>query len=149
LNKFFNIFWADDNKLTDVLRAWTPQNTNTDIPRSTTLDQAENRAPSSFFVEDGSYFRLRSLELGYTVNPEAISTSISSLRLFVTGQNLLTITGYDGYDPDVSSTNGGRANRDTGFAGNRVDVNPLLGRGLDSRAYPNARAIVFGVQANF
>ncbi len=149
LNRFFNIFWADDNKLTDVLRAWTPQNTNTDIPRSTTLDQAENRAPSSFFVEDGSYFRLRSLELGYTLDAASISNSLSSLRVFVTGQNLLTITGYSGYNPDVSSTNGGRANRDTGFAGNRVDVNPLLGRGLDSRAYPNARAIIFGVQANF
>lgn len=149
LNRFFNIFWADDNKLSDVLRAWTPQNTNTDIPRSTTLDQAENRAPSSFFVENGSYLRLRTLELGYTLNSDAISEYLSSLRLFVTGQNLLTISGYRGYDPDVSSTNGGRANGDSGFPGARVDVNPLLGRGLDARAYPNARAIIFGVQANF
>ncbi len=149
LNKFFNIFWADDNKLSDVLNAWTPTNTNTDIPRSTTLDQAENRAPSSFFVEDGSYLRLRSLELGYTIDGASIVNGLSDLRLFVTGQNLLTITGYSGYDPDVSSTNGGRANRDTGFYGNRTDVNPLLGRGLDSRAYPNARGFIFGIQANF
>jgi len=149
LNRFFNIFWADDNKLVDVLDAWTPQNTNTDIPRSTTLDQAGNRAPSSFFVEDGSYFRLRTAEIGYTLNKAQLGGAFSGLRFSISGQNLFTITGYSGYDPDVSSTNGGRANRDTGFAGNRVDVNPLLGRGLDARAYPNATAVIFGIQANF
>lgn len=149
LNKFFNIFWADDNKLSDVLNAWTPDNRNTDIPRSTTLDQAENRAPSSFFVEDGSYLRLRTLEIGFTAFSEQETGPVSDLRFFVTGQNLFTITSYSGYDPDVSSTNGGRANRDAGFYGNRPDVNPLLGRGLDARAYPNARAFIFGVQATF
>lgn len=149
LNKFFNMFWADDNKLVDVLDAWTPTNTNTDIPRATAQDAAGNRAPSSFFVEDGSYLRLRSLELGYTFGEGKLFESMRGLRVFVTGQNLLTISGYSGYDPDVSSTNGGRANRDTGFQGFRSPVNPILGRGLDSRAYPNARAFVFGIQANF
>ncbi len=149
LNKFFNMFWADDNKLSDVLNAWTPSNTNTDIPRSTALDQAGNRAPSSFFVENGSYFRLRSLEVGYTFDETKVLDALKGLRVFVSGQNLLTFTSYSGYDPDVSSTNGGRANRDSGFQGNRVNVNPLLGRGLDARAYPNARGIIFGLQANF
>lgn len=149
LNKFFNTFWADDNKLAEVANAWTPSNTNTDIPRATALDQAGNRAPSSYFVEDGSYLRLRTVELGYTFDDGAVMNSLSGLRIFVSAQNLLTITGYSGYDPDVSSTNGGRANRDSGFAGNRVDVNPLLGRGLDARAYPNARGFIFGIQANF
>jgi len=148
LNKFYNIFWADDNKLSDVLNAWTPSNTNTDIPRSTTLDPAENRAPSSFFVEDGSYFRLRTLEVGYTLDMDAVDW-MSNLRLFATGQNLITITGYSGYDPDISSTNGGRANRDSGFTGNRTAVNPLLGRGLDARAYPNTRGFIVGLQATF
>lgn len=148
LNKFYNVFWADDNKLSIVQDAWTPSNTNTDIPRATTSDQAENRAPSSFFVEDGSYLRLRTLEVGYTIDVESISW-LSSLRIFFTGQNLLTITGYSGYDPDISSTNGGRSNRDAGFYGNRPDLNPLLGRGLDARAYPNTRGFIFGVQANF
>ncbi len=148
LNKFYNIFWADDNKLTDVLDAWTPSNTDTDIPRATTLDPAENRAPSSFFVEDGSYFRLRTLEVGYTLDVNAIPW-MENVRIFATGQNLVTITGYSGYDPDISSTNGGRSNRDTGFTGNRVGVNPLLGRGLDARAYPNTRGFIFGLQATF
>ena len=131
------------------MNAWTPSNTNTDIPRSTTLDQAENRAPSSFFVEDGSYLRLRTLEIGYTFDEGAVSSVLSGLRVFLTGQNLLTFTGYSGYDPDVSSTNGGRANRDAGFFGNRPDVNPLLGRGLDARAYPNARAIILAFKLIF
>ena len=147
LNKFYNIFWADDNKLTDVLNAWTPSNTNTDIPRSTTLDPAENRAPSSFFVENGSYFRLRTLEIGYTINTGV--EWINNLRVFTTMQNLFTITGYSGYDPDISSTNGGRSNRDSGFNGNRVNTNPLLGRGLDARAYPNTRSFIFGAQITF
>lgn len=138
VNKFYNIFWADDNKLTDVLNGWTPQNTNTDIPRATTLDQAENRAPSSFFVEDGSYLRLRTLELGYTLGTDNVDW-LGSLRLFVTAQNLMTLTGYSGYNPDISSAAGGRAG----------SINPLLARGLDVRAYPLNRTFMFGVQAGF
>jgi TonB-linked SusC/RagA family outer membrane protein len=138
VNKFYNIFWADDNKLTDVLNAWTPSNTNTDIPRSTTLDQAENRAPSSFFVEDASYLRLRTLEVGYTLDTGS-KDWLGSLRVFVTAQNLLTLTGYSGYNPDISSAQGGRAG----------NANPLLSRGLDVRAYPLARTFMFGVQAGF
>jgi len=138
VNKFYNIFWADDNKLTDVLNGWTPQNTNTDIPRATTLDQAENRAPSSFFVEDGSYLRLRTFELGYTLGTDNVNW-LGSLRLFVTAQNLMTLTGYSGYNPDISSATGGRAG----------NANPLLARGLDVRAYPLNRTFMFGVQAGF
>jgi len=149
LNKFFNIFWADDNKLVDVLDSWTPENTDTDIPRATTLDKGGNRAPSSFFVEDGSYLRLRSLELGYSLNDQINVDWVSGLRIFANIQNPFVITGYSGYDPDVSSTNGGYANSAAGFFGNRPRVNPLLGRGLDSRAYPNARSIIFGIQATF
>ena len=138
VNKFYNIFWADDNKLSDVLNGWTPSNTITDIPRATTLDQAENRAPSSFFVEDGSYFRLRTLELGYTLGVDNISW-LGSLRLSLTGQNLFTLTSYSGYNPDISSAQGGRAGT----------ADPLLARGLDVRAYPLSRSIMFGIQADF
>ncbi|MFK8162247.1 MAG: SusC/RagA family TonB-linked outer membrane protein [Lewinella sp.] len=139
VNKFYNIFWADDNKLTDVLDGWTPSNRVTDIPRATTLDQAENRAPSSFFVEDGSYLRLRTLELGYTLGTDNVDW-LGNLRVFVTGQNLVTLTGYSGYNPDISSAAGGRAGS---------GVNPLLSRGLDIRAYPLSRSFMFGIQANF
>lgn len=136
--KFYNVFWADDNKISDVLRSWTPSNTNTDIPRSTTVDAAENRAPSSFFVEDGSYLRLRTVELGYTIDMPNTEW-LDNLRLSLNAQNLFTITGYSGYNPDISSARGGRAGA----------PNPLLSRGLDVRSYPNATTIMFGVQANF
>ncbi len=147
VTKYYNIFWADDNKLTDVKDAWTESNTNTDIPRATDKDAAQNGAPSDFFVEDGSYFRLRTLEVGYTLDLDDVSW-MRSLRFFVTGQNLFTLTDYSGYNPDISSTNGGRAGNSQ-FFGQPSTVNPLLGRGLDVRAYPNSRSFVFGVQAGF
>jgi TonB-linked SusC/RagA family outer membrane protein len=147
VTRYYNIFWADDNKLAEVKNAWTPTNTNTDIPRMTTSDAAQNGAPSSFFVEDGSYFRLRSLELGYTFDMESISW-FRNLRVYVTAQNLFTITNYSGYNPDISSVNGGRS-ANSPFFGVPSTVNPLLGRGLDVRAYPNARGFMIGVQAGF
>lgn len=147
VTRYYNIFWADDNKLSEIKNAWTEQNPNTDIPRTTTADPAQNGAPSSFFVEDGSYFRLRTVELGYTFDTEKVNW-MRDLRIFVTGQNLLTITGYSGYNPDVSSVNGGRATNSP-FFGVPSSVNPLLGRGLDVRAYPNSRSFIFGVQVGF
>jgi len=147
VTRYYNIFWADDNKLSEIKNAWTPQNTNTDIPRTTTTDAAQNGAPSSFFVEDGSYFRLRTVELGYTVNTGGVNW-LSDLRISLTAQNLFTLTGYSGYNPDISSANGGRA-ANSAFFGVPSTVNPLLGRGLDVRAYPNTRSFVLGVQLGF
>jgi len=147
VTRFYNIFWADDNKLSEIQNAWTPSNTITDIPRTTTSDAAQNGAPSSFFVEDGSYFRLRTAEIGYTLTTSKVEW-LKDLRFFITGQNLFTITGYSGYNPDISSTNGGRA-ANSAFFGVPSDVNPLVGRGLDLRAYPNARSFIFGIQAGF
>ncbi len=144
VTKYYNIFWADGNKIADIKNAWTPSNTNTDIPRTTTSDAAQNGAPSSFFVEDGSYFRLRTAEIGYTVDMDAVSW-MRNARIFVTGQNLFTLTGYTGYNPDISSVNGGRSSNSP-FFGVPSQVNPLLGRGLDVRAYPNARSFIIGVQ---
>lgn len=138
VSRFYNLLWADDNKLSDVKRGWTPSNTNTDIPRATTLDPAENRAASSFFVEDGSYLRLRTLEIGYTLDTEKVDW-IQGTRFFVTAQNLFTVTGYSGYNPDISSASGGRPGQ----------VNPLLSRGIDVRAYPLSRSFMFGIQAQF
>ena len=150
LARYYSILWQDGGKLTDVLDSWTPSNTDTSIPRASIADPAGNKAPSSFFVEDGSYFRLKNLDIAYTFK-DALSGIdwIQDLRLSLNIQNVFVITGYSGYDPDVASTNGGRANRNTGVPGLRPAVNPLLGRGLDARAYPNARTFMFGIQATF
>ncbi|MDT0622320.1 SusC/RagA family TonB-linked outer membrane protein [Croceitalea vernalis] len=150
VGRYYAILWQDGGKLTDVLNSWTPSNTDTNIPRASIADPAGNKAPSSFFVEDGSYFRLRNLDVGYNFRDGVGGFDwFKSLRLSVNIQNLFTISGYSGYDPDVASTDGGRANRNTGVPGFRTPVNPLLSRGVDARAYPNARTIMFGVQAKF
>jgi len=150
LSRYYSILWQDGGKLTDVLNSWTPSNTDTNIPRASISDAAGNKAPSSFFVEDGSYFRLKNLDIGYNFRDGFAGLDwVKDVRLSLNVQNVFVITGYSGYDPDVSSTNGGRANRNSGVPGLRDRVNPLLGRGLDARAYPNARTIMFGVQATF
>ena len=150
VGRYYNILWQDGGKLSEVLNSWTPSNTDTNIPRASISDAAGNKAPSSFFVEDGSYFRLRNLDVGYTFKNDVFGLDwVQDIRLSMNVQNVFVITGYSGYDPDVSSTNGGRANRNTGVPGFRDTVNPLLSRGLDARVYPNARTFMFGVQATF
>ncbi|WP_298484956.1 TonB-dependent receptor [uncultured Maribacter sp.] len=150
LVKEFNIFTPDGGRLTDVLNAWTPTNTDTNIPKATVADGANNKAPSSFFVEDGSYFRLKTLEVGYNFKEGILGGDfIKDLRLSLNVQNVFVLTDYSGYDPDVSSTDGGRASLNSGVPGVRTPVNPLLSRGIDARAYPNARTFTFGVKATF
>jgi len=150
LSRYYNILWQDGGKFTDVLNSWTPTNTVTNIPRATVNDPANNKAPSSFFVEDGSYLRLKNIEIGYNFNDEFFGLKwLTDVRLSLNIQNLFVITNYTGYDPDVASTNGGRANLNSGVPGLRADVNNLLGRGLDARAYPNARTVSLGLQASF
>jgi len=94
------LYNGDSNALKDVLNAWTPTNTDTDIPRNVA---SRGRQLSSRFVEDGSYVRLKNLAIGYNL-PTKISErlGISNLRLSVSGQNLLTFTDYSGLDPEVS-----------------------------------------------
>ncbi|TGV02260.1 SusC/RagA family TonB-linked outer membrane protein [Flavivirga rizhaonensis] len=150
LSRYYNILWQDGGKFTDVLNSWTPLNTDTNIPRATVDDEAGNKEPSSFFVENGSYFRLKNLEVGYNFGEKALGVDwIKSVRLSLNIQNVFVITDYTGYDPDIASTNGGRANLNSGVPGVRSGVNPLLGRGLDQRAYPNARTFMLGLQAKF
>ncbi len=150
LARYYSILWQDGGKLSDVLNSWTPTNTDTNIPRASISDPAGNKAPSSFFVEDGSYFRLKNLDIGYNFNDGMLGLDwIKDARISLNVQNVFVLTNYSGYDPDVSSTNGGRANRNTGVPGLRVPVNPLLSRGLDARAYPNARTFTLGVQITF
>ncbi|GAA4236468.1 TonB-dependent receptor [Postechiella marina] len=150
LSRYYNILWQDGGKLTDVLNSWTPTNTDTSIPRASISDAAGNKAPSSFFVENGSYFRLKNLEIGYNFDEGVFGVDwIKQTRLSFNVQNVFVITDYSGYDPDVASTNSGRANLNSGVPGVRTDVNPLLGRGIDQRAYPNARTFMLGLKVTF
>lgn len=124
-----------------TLNAWTPQNTNTSIPRAVINDPNFNDQSSSRFLENGSYMRLRTLQIGYTF-PEKITgkIKISSLRAYISADNLFTITKYSGYNPDI-----GRGPNPDGRSGS------ILDRGVDFGhvAYPLARTLMAGIQLSF
>ncbi len=112
----------------DVLDYWTTTNTHTNTPAPRTAPHAYLPL-SSWMIEDGSYIRLKNVVLGYRF---PIKKSIESLRLYVSAQNLLTLTNYSGYDPEVSSK--GTSNLQPG-----VDWNP----------YPTSRVLTMGVNIVF
>lgn len=86
--------------------------------------------PHSWAIEDGSFIRLNNVTVGYTLKPKT-KIGITKLRLYLSGNNLAIITGYSGYDPEVSVRSSG------------------LTPGLDYSAYPKSRSYIFGVQATF
>ncbi len=86
------------------LNRWTPENTNTDIPRATNSDPNDNDRDSDYFMEDGSYLRLRTLTVSYNVPSRFLNQiSMRGLRVFFVGENLWTTTNYSGLDPEVST----------------------------------------------
>ncbi len=120
------------NASPEALNAWTPDNTDTDIPRITTDPQ--NLLPSSRFIEDGSFMRLRNLTIGYTL-PAIGKNKNASIRFYVSGQNLLTITDYTGLDPEVGSS---------ALVGNN-DAQV----GIDRGNYPLSKIYIGGLQIKF
>lgn len=121
------------NQSVDVLRRWTPENTDTDIPRAVGGGNVDNVRNSTRFVEDGSYVRLKSLTLSYALIKESKKqNSIRNLDIYVTGQNLLTFTNYSGFDPEVNA-----------YGNSAVEL------GIDYGTYPQARTFIFGVNVDF
>ncbi|MDN3547303.1 SusC/RagA family TonB-linked outer membrane protein [Mucilaginibacter aquaedulcis] len=116
------------NLLKDVLNAWTPQHTNTTIPRVTASDNNGNFGTNSdFYIENGSYLRFKNVTLGYTFSPTLLTRAgISSLRIYATSNNLFTITKYKGFDPEVGFDN----------------------YGIDVGRYPQSRSFIFGINLN-
>ncbi|KIC96214.1 SusC/RagA family TonB-linked outer membrane protein [Flavihumibacter solisilvae] len=115
------------NKSTDLLSAWTPDNASSDIPRVTVVDANGNMSrPSNLFLEKASYFRLKSMQLGYRFNVKGFNL----LRAYVGATNVFTITKYSGYDPGVVNY--------SSFA-----------RGVDRGLYPLSRSIFAGVNLEF
>lgn len=124
------------NATTDVLNAWTPQNTNTDVPRAISGDPNQNSRTSDRFLEDGSYLRVKNLSIGYTIPADKIGSLtnnfISKIRIYAASQNLLTFTKYTGYDPEVASRFGA-----------------LLTQGIDYVQFPQARTFTLGLNLGF
>ena len=117
----------------DVLNRWTPTNTNTDIPRAVYGDPNNNGRNSDRFLENGSYARLKSVTLGYTL-PSTLTTRahLRTVRIYAQAQNLVTFTKYSGLDPEVSTFSG-------------TNTAP----GTDFFTYPQARTITGGVTLGF
>jgi TonB-linked SusC/RagA family outer membrane protein len=135
-----------DNQFTDVLRRWRQPGDVTDQPRAS-YDGVSGAADiSSRYIEDGSYWRLQDLTLGYRL-PErwAGALGFASARFYGSVRNLFTITDYTGYSPDVNSN--GAGNNATGIA--EVGTVSSIGLGTDFYAYPLARTFTFGVQASW
>ncbi len=122
------------NMGTQVLNAWTPTNTNTNIPSATGQTQA-NAVISDRWVEKGDFVRLGFVTLGYTL-PELKNSPFSKLRLYAQGQNLLTFTGYTGYNPEVQ-----------GSFSNPNDA--LFTNGVDQSSIPVPRTLILGVEIAF
>lgn len=88
----------------EALNAWTPTNTNTNYPRLTDADPNNNfKYPSNFYLHNGGYFRIRTAQIGYNIKKSWLQKAdIQNLRIYVSSNNLATISGYNGYDPEVS-----------------------------------------------
>jgi TonB-linked SusC/RagA family outer membrane protein len=135
------------NAGTAVLDAWTPTNTNTDIPRAVSGDPNNNARISDRFIESGSYLRLKNLSVGYTI-PMTTWThgNVRDVRIYVSGQNLLTFTKYSGYDPEVGAYTP-LVNGVPGAPGS--NGSGLLNNGIDYGMMPSSRTILGGIQINF
>ena len=119
-----------------VLNAWTPENPNTSMPRAINADPNNNARTSDRFIEDGSYMRIKNLTIGYNFSNQFLSRMsadyVKGLKFYATAQNLLTLTNYYGYDPEIASRGGN-----------------TLQHGVDYGQYPQPRTFILGIKATF
>lgn len=116
------------NLLNSVKNAWTPENPNADIPRVSLSDpNGDFGTTSSWYIENGSYMRIKNLTLGYTLPVQLTKKAgLNTVRMYVTANNLVTFTNYSGFDPEVG----------------------LDQYGIDKGRYPQARSIFIGLNIN-
>jgi TonB-dependent starch-binding outer membrane protein SusC len=120
------------NRPASVLERWTGPGTSTSQPRVNLNDGNQNARISDRFVEDGSYVRLKAFQIGYNLSQEWLKKiKCRNMKVYVTGQNLLTFTNYSGYDPEI------------GNVGGSLEI------GIDRGFYPQARTFIGGVNFTF
>jgi TonB-linked SusC/RagA family outer membrane protein len=118
------------NQLAYVIDRWTGPGSTNEHPRLTT-GATNNNLFSDYYVEDGSFVRLRNVQFGYTLPKNAAKkVHVETLRVYVAANNILTLTRYMGFDPDLGSSN-------------------VLSAGVDYGMYPQARSIMSGIQIKF
>ena len=134
-NKIFSALRRPDLNMSNypawILNRWHGEGTSNTIPRVTTNDSNQNwTRPSDFYLQDGSFWRIRNITLGYTVQiPERFY--LKSVRVFASVDNVYTFTKYTGYDPEIG--NGGS----------------ILSSGIDKGIYPRPRVVSFGLNLSF
>jgi hypothetical protein len=133
--KYFTDFYGfSGNRSNRMLyESWRPDRTNAILPM---LDVTDNYSfqPSTYYVEDASYLRAKVVQLGYRLPARLLSkANIDNVRIYIQGQNLFTITNYQGLDPAMGTRN------------NATE----LWTGIDYGNYPNARVILFGLNMTF
>jgi TonB-dependent starch-binding outer membrane protein SusC len=122
-------FW--DNQTTDQMNRWQKPGDQTSIPQAR-LFQSNGTRTSSRWLSDGSYLRLKTSSLGYTIQGSKVNNLFSTARVYVSGTNLLTFTKYDNGDPEVNTT-----------------TISNIDNGVDFYTAPQARTITFGVNLKF
>ena len=135
-NKIFNCInrpdYATSNKMKEVMfdDRWTTTNTTGTKPRAGAND-IDKYVDSSAMIYDGSYFKFKQIQLGYTLPQNLIKkVGISHTRLYVSLDDFFTITKYPGFDPEASA-------------------NSTTGMGVDKGAYPTSKKVVFGLNLEF
>lgn len=132
--KYYTDFYYDlGNRHQRVLGAWSTSNQRSNIPMVAAVDVNNELRPSTYFIEDGSFLRFKTLQVGYTFkNIERID----NLRVYFQGQNLMTLTSYSGIDPEVGLVNSDNSKRN-------LDI------GVDRGVYPNPRIFSLGLSMEF
>lgn len=120
----------DNSNYRQGIEPWTPENTNTSFPRIIYGDQRNSRGDQDRWLEDGSYFKIKNITLGYTVPDKLVGTWFDRLRVSVTGQNLITFTGYSGLDPEFPAPN-------------------IFRRTHDDYMFPTPKNVTFNLQLSF
>ncbi len=119
------------NRSTAILDRWTGEGTSTETPRYTWIDVNNNYRVSDLYVEDGSFVRLKNVQVGYTLpNKTLVKLKAKTLRFYISSENLLTLTGYSGADPEIGAISS-------------------FNIGIDRGIYPQARTFRFGTTLTF
>lgn len=124
-----------------VLDRWTATNPSNTIPRAAGAET--NLQASTRYIEKGSFTRLRNFTLGYTI-PATLLKSVPSLRVYLSGQNLITFTKYNGLDPEI-----GNPAINQGAAIDASAASSNFGTGVDIGTYPQPKSVIAGIQITF
>lgn len=135
------------NRGTEVLRRWQNPGDITDVPRYRFGGQNSNNAQSTRWIEDGSYARLKNITIGYTLPESALNKAFKGtkikVRLFVSARNLITVTKYNGQDPEVAPFYGATNGAIQGLG------SAVQGIGIDQGRAPQPKTFMGGVQIEF